>query len=244
MAMAPGAERPSVLRFTPTERALHWGFALWYLSLLVSGLPLMLPGLRPWIYGWTRLVGVRLHLASAVLWVVVPVLVAALGDRRALQGAARDLAGFRRGDWAWLWRFPSWLISRSGERADVDRFNAGQKLFALFTAATSALLLLTGLALWPLDDSGAVLGDLAAGPRSDRGWRYAHALLTLAIVIPVAWHVLLAVAHPRTRPSLAGMLVGRVDAQWAAAEHPRWLARVSPGPENAPDRSAPPPKSS
>ncbi len=244
MATVPGAERPRVLRFTPTERAFHWGFAVCYLALLTSGLPLMLPGLRPWIHGWTRAVGVRLHLVSAVLWVVVPALVVGLGDRRALRGAARGLAGFARQDWAWLRRFPVWLCSRSGERPDVDRFNAGQKLFALFVACTSALLLLTGLALWPLDDRSAVLGDFVAGPGGVRTWRYAHELLALVIVIPVAWHLLLAWVHPRTRPSLSGMLVGRVDAEWAAAEHPRWLASVSPGPENAPDRSAPPPKSS
>ncbi len=76
------------------------------MALLISGLPLMLPGLRPWIHGWTRAVGVRFHLVSAVLWVVVPALAVGLGDRGALRGAARDLAGFSRRDWAWLWRFP------------------------------------------------------------------------------------------------------------------------------------------
>ncbi len=108
----------------------------------------------------------------------------------------------------------------------MDRFNAGQKLFALFTAGTSALLLLTGLALWPLDDRSAVLGDFVAGSGSVRAWRYAHEILVLLIVLPVAWHLVLAVLHPRTRPSLAGMLGGRVDAAWATAEHPRWVQRV------------------
>jgi cytochrome b subunit of formate dehydrogenase len=36
----------TVLRFTVTERALHWTFAAGYLGLLVSGLPLMWPALR------------------------------------------------------------------------------------------------------------------------------------------------------------------------------------------------------
>lgn len=51
---APGAKGPSIPRFTATERAFHWGFVAWYLALLASGLPLMLPGLRPWVHGWTR----------------------------------------------------------------------------------------------------------------------------------------------------------------------------------------------
>lgn len=225
---SPIAGKERLLRFTLTERAFHWGFAVWYLALLATGLPLMLPGLRPWIYGWTRVVGVRLHLVSAVSWVVVPALVLALGDRRALRGAARDLTGFCPGDWAWLRRFPRWLLGRSPEWPDVDRFNAGQKLFALFTVGTSVLLLFTGLALWPLGDSGAVLGDFVADSGSVRGWRYGHAFLTLVVALPVAWHIVLALVHPRTRPSIVGMLIGWVDAAWAAVEHPRWFARVAP----------------
>ena len=65
----PGMAAPTVPRFNATERALHWGFALLYLALLASGLPLMFPGLRGWIRGYTPLVGLRLHLACALLWV-------------------------------------------------------------------------------------------------------------------------------------------------------------------------------
>lgn len=226
-----------VLRFTGTERAFHWGFALWYFALLASGLPLMLPALRPWIYGWTRVVGVRLHLASGVLWILVPVAIVALGNRKHLRRAARDLAGFSRADWGWVVRFPAWLFCRSEEPAEVDRFNSGQKLYAVFTAVTSLLLLLTGLALWPLDDTGAIAGDFLAGSGSVRLWRDVHKLLTLAILLPLAGHIFFALLHPRTRPSLPGMLGGRVDAEWAAAEHPRWFNRVR-CPEGTPPDSA------
>ncbi len=236
-----GNAGPGILRFTGTERAFHWGFALWYLSLLASGVPLLVPGVRPWIYGWNRAVGVRLHLLSAVLWVLVPLAILALGDRKALRGTARELSRFARGDVAWLLRFPRWLLGRAGEPAAVDRFNAGQKLYAWFTACTSALLLLTGVALWPLDDRGAALGDFVAGPESVRAWRYAHTVLTLLIVLPLALHIFFALVHPRTRPSLAGMIGGHVPADWAAAEHPRWLSRVGRAPAHRPDAPVPPP---
>jgi formate dehydrogenase subunit gamma len=228
------------LRFTATERAFHWGFAVWYLSLLASGLPLWLPGLRGWIYGWNRQVGVRLHLVSAVLWVVVPVAVILAGDRRALAGAARDLSFLVREDWAWLRRFPYWLFGRRGEPAEVDRFNAGQKVYAWFTVWTSAVLLLTGLALWPLGDAGATLVSQVAGLEGVRAWRYAHTILALVVVIPVLAHVFFALVHPRTRPSLAGMLGGRVPADWAAAEHPGWLTKVEQPQPNRPGPMPPP----
>ena len=215
------------MRFTATERAFHWGFALWYLSLLASGLPLWLPGLRGWIYGWNRQVGVRLHLVSAVLWVVVPLAVILAGDRLALGGAARDLGSLVREDWAWLRRFPRWLFGRGGEPPEVDRFNAGQKIYAWFTAGTSAVLLVTGLALCPLGGGGAALASGVVGSEGVRAWRYAHTIFGLIVVIPVVAHVFFALVHPRTRPSLAAMLGGRVPADWAAAEHPRWFTRMA-----------------
>ncbi len=232
--------QPDLVRFTATERAFHWGFALWYLSLLASGLPLWLPGLRGWVYGWNRQVGVRLHLLSAVLWVAVPLAVILAGDRRALRGAARDLGLLVREDWAWLRRFPGWLFGRGGEPPEVDRFNAGQKVYAWFTAGTSAVLLLTGLALCPLGDGGALLASGIAGTEGVRAWRYAHTIFALLVVMPVAAHLFFALVHPRTRPSLAGMLGGRVPADWAAAEHPGWFTRVAQPRPNRPGPMHPP----
>lgn len=219
-----GPER--VLRFTATERALHWGFALGYVALLSTGLLLMFPTLRGWIRGYTPVVGVRLHLAWGMLWALTTVAIVALGDRRRLRATARELARVDRDDWAWLRRFPRWLVARGRERAEIDgavgRFNAGQKVNALFTVATSGVLLGTGLALWPVDAGGTALCALLTGSKSVGYWREAHRWLTFLVVGPLAGHVALAVLHPSTRPSLSGILGGRVDQAWAATHHPRW----------------------
>lgn len=217
---------PRVLRFTVTERALHWVFAAGYLALLVSGLPLMLPALRELIRDYTPAMGVRLHLAAAVLWVLAPLAVVVLGDRRALATASRQLASFTRHDLRWLTGFPRWLWTDAETRARLDRevgrFNAAQKLNALFVLATSALLLVSGLALVP----GALAG------RGEAGWMWQalHRYLTLVALVPLAGHVYLAVVHPPTRPSLSGIVDGHVDAGWAAVHHPRWPPRRSRDP--------------
>jgi formate dehydrogenase gamma subunit len=215
-----------MLRFAASERALHWGFALGYLLLLASGLPLMVPALRGWIRGYSPVIGLRLHLTSAALWVVVTLAIVVLGDRRRLRETWRDLVNFDRQDAVWLRRFPRWLFGRSVDRARLDatvgRFNAGQKANALFTLVTSGLLLLTGAALWPIDASGTALCALLTGPASVEHWREAHRWLTVLVLGPLAGHVFLATVYPSTRPALAGMLGGRVDPGWAATHHPRW----------------------
>jgi cytochrome b subunit of formate dehydrogenase len=220
-----------IVRFSPSERALHWGFGLLYLSLLATGLPLMFPALRGWIRGYTPAVGFRLHLACAVLWVVVMLAVIALGDRRALGRTWRELTAFGRADGTWLRAFPRWLVAGAAKRAELDgevgRFNGGQKLNALFVALTSGLLLLTGLALVPIN--GVLLGVIVTGPGSTELWRGAHSWLTLLVLLPLAGHVFLALAFPPTRPSLRGMLAGTVARDWASRHYPRWCARPEPG---------------
>jgi formate dehydrogenase subunit gamma len=215
---------PTIVRFTPSERAFHWVFAVGYLALLVSGLPLMFTLLRPLIRGYTPVIGLRLHLACGVLWLVATLAAVVLANRRVLGRAWRDLTTFERGDTAWLRRFPRWLTADAATRARLDvgvgRFNAGQKVNAIFTAVTTGLLLLSGLVLVPVGD--VPLATHLTGAASVTSWQTAHRWLTLLILLPLAGHIFLAVVFPPTRPSLSGMLGGEVDATWAEAHHPRW----------------------
>lgn len=136
-----------------TERTLHWAFAVGYLALLVSGLPLMWPALRGLIRDYTPLMGVRLHLAAALLWMLAPLGVVLLGRRGPLRRTVNELTEFTRHDAAWLARFPQWLVSSREAQARLDqgvgRFNGAQKLDALFVTATSFLLGFSGLMLTP-----------------------------------------------------------------------------------------------
>ena len=212
------------MRFSVTERALHWVFALTYLALLASGLPLMFEGLRAWIRDYSPVIGLRLHLACGVLWITTTLVVVLIGNRARLGATLRALTRFAPADAAWLRRFPRWLVAGAAERsridADVGRFNAGQKVNLVFTLVTSGLLLVSGSALTPLGDT--VVATHVTGAASVAVWRAAHRWLTLLVLLPIAGHVYLAAIHPPTRAALDGMLDGRVDERWSAEHHPRW----------------------
>jgi formate dehydrogenase subunit gamma len=112
-----------VRRFSRTERTLHWVNAVFFLTLLATGLVLWLPGL-------SLLVGRRpllkdIHLWSGIAWIIALALVALLGDRRGLLRTVREF-----------------------ERLDDGRFNPGQKVNAIFNAAFVVLFLVSGLLLW------------------------------------------------------------------------------------------------
>lgn len=178
-----------VRRFSRTERTLHWVNAAGFLLLVATGLILYLPSL-------STLVGRRplvkdVHFWGGVGWISALALVALLGDRRGLLRTAHDL-----------------------ERLTPSRFNVGQKVNALLSAAFAILFLVSGLLLW--------LGE------RDTRFRFAgtvllHDGLLYASLVLLAGHLYLAVIHPATRHSLRGMTTGKVSEEWARRHYPRWF---------------------
>ena len=178
-----------VKRFSRTERTLHWVNATGFLLLLATGLILYLPRL-------SILVGRRplikdIHLWGGIGWISSLAIVIVLGDRRGMLRTARDL-----------------------ERLQPSRFNVGQKVNALLSAAFAVLFLVSGLFLW-------------FGERDTR-FRFASTvllhdgLLYLSLILLVG-HLYLAVIHPATRHSLRGMTRGSVSETWARRHYPRWF---------------------
>jgi formate dehydrogenase subunit gamma len=191
-----------VRRFSKTERTIHWVNALGFFLLLATGLILYLPrlsadvGRRPLIKD--------IHFWGGIGWVASLLIVAALGDRRGLLRTARELDAFEREDVNWL----------SGRRPrEQGRFNAGQKLNAVLTAAFMVLFLVSGLLLW-------------AGEQDTR-FRFAstvvlHDGLLYASLVLLVGHLYLALIHPATRHALRGMVLGNVREDWARRHHARW----------------------
>ena len=177
-----------IKRFSRTERTLHWVNAAGFLLLLASGLVLYLPSLSVAV-GRRPLVK-DVHFWGGVGWIAALALVALLGDRRGLLRTARDL-----------------------ESLTPSRFNVGQKVNAILTAAFALLFLCSGLLLF-------------FGERDTR-FRFAstvllHDGLLYASLVLVAGHLYLAVIHPATRHSLRGMTTGSVSEEWARQNYPDW----------------------
>jgi formate dehydrogenase subunit gamma len=177
-----------VTRFTRTERTLHWVNALFFLFLVATGLILYLPSLASAV--GRRPLLKDLHFWGGLAWVAALAAVALLGDRRTLLRTAREL-----------------------ETLDDARFNVGQKVNAILTAAFTLLFLVSGLLLW--------LGE------RDHTFQLAstvtlHDALLLASLVLFAGHLYLAVLHPATRHSLRGITRGTVTEDWARRHHPAW----------------------
>ena len=189
-----------VPRFSRIERLLHWVNALGFFFLLVTGLILYVPRLS--ILVSRRQMIQSIHFWGGVGWLGALAVVLVLGGRRLL-ATARDFDAFDRDDLRWL----------RGQKAPQGRFNAGQKINAVLTAAFVILFAVSGLLLW--------FGE------QDTRYRFAstvilHDGLMYVSLFLVVGHLYLALIHPATRHALRGMTVGNVSAEWAARHHSKW----------------------
>jgi formate dehydrogenase subunit gamma len=200
-----GSPRALVPRFGRTERLLHWTHATAFLVMLATGLVLMLPTLSE-IVARRQLVK-NVHLLTAVVWVVLVALIIAAGDRRVLRDDWRDIETLDRDDRRWL----------LGRHSPQGKFNAGQKLNALLTAAFAILFLVSGFFLWLGERDHRFLLD---------GTGTVHVTLTWVSLALFVGHLYLAILHPTTRHSLRGMTRGTVREDWAEQHHAKWLDRA------------------
>jgi formate dehydrogenase subunit gamma len=206
MATTPSVGRLS--RFSRTERTLHWVHATAFLVLLASGLCLYLPSLA-------ELIGRRpllkdIHVYTALAWLAALALVLLAGDRRRLLATAREIDSFDADDLAWLKR----------GRAAQGRFNAGQKINAIVTAALAVLFAITGFFLW-------------YGERN-HAFRLENALIVHDWLMYISFflllgHLYLSLIHPSTRHSLSAITRGWVREDWALRHHPKWVDQLRQG---------------
>jgi formate dehydrogenase subunit gamma len=193
-----------VQRFTRTERLVHWVHAAAFFVLLGSGLVLYLPSLSTAIA--RRQLLMDIHLYTGWSWAGALILVALVGNRRALLRTAREIDLFDRDDRRFL---------RGQVHVPQGRFNAGQKVNVIVTAAFAVLFFVSGMLLWiGQDDTHIRLG----------GTIYLHDALMYVSVVIVIGHLYLALINRGTRHSLRGMTLGSVREDWAREHHAKWTA--------------------
>ena len=243
VAAPPGAPRPSEPPPTPAERALaereaaallrhrrgvrllHWFNALSWALLVVTGTALMsaasfaLFGTRfpRWIasaVGGTEPL-LRLHAMWGLSWgaVIIPVfLLLKHGPRHVLEEVR-----ITRDDLRWLALKP---LAMAGLRAQPlppqDKYNAGQKVFALFVLVATVAIIGSGLVMtFHLGPTAAVATAILV-----------HKLAIALVLAGVAVHVTMAAVIADERPALRSMITGYVDRAHAEHHCGKWVARL------------------
>ena len=217
-----GVPAPQTLvRFSAATRLFHWLNALFFLFLLVTGLLILLvPEVKALHIGGHRVVALLHVLAGIAFIAAVPLVYLLVRGGSASAGLRHDLRLAltpEPGDGAWLRHAVRSLLGAREPEPPAGKYNAGQKLSSAFWVLATAGLMATGAVLAVNYFTKRVFG--AAFVEGVFPW---HDALTLVALPMLAGHLYLALLNPSTRPSLRGILTGRVGAAWARRHHPRW----------------------
>ena len=206
MIAADTVQGSAVVRFDRAERWLHWTNATLFLVLIATGMTLYVGPLSA-IVG-RRVLVKDVHVICGLL-LPAPLLLAYAGRWR--DGLRRDVRRFAR----WSSDDRRWLRSlgrRGHER--MGKFNAGQKLNAIFVAGCIPLTLATG----------AIMRWFEPFPLAWRtGATFVHDWLALALVAVVVGHIGKALSEPL---ALRAMRTGSVPVDHVQRHHPRWWREV------------------
>ena len=202
MIRSRGAAEREIVRFTLTERVVHWITALDVLTLMATGAILYFPSL-------SSRVGRRLLIENIHTWSGVAVLVPLVGaiagpTGRALRDDVARLTRMTAREWRWFDRTRRMKL-------ELGKFNPGQKLNAIFVSSGLTVLLLTGLALrFP--------NPLPVPVR--QGATFVHDWFAFGVGLLVIGHIGFALAHPG---AMRAMIRGVVRRSWVERHAPGWL---------------------
>ena len=197
-----------ILRFTTTERLMHWSFALPQIVLMITG-GCLLAFASQTGESALKVNLVMIHKVAATCFLVAPFLVFMSGDARTLIKNIRLAVNWNRSDLQWFFRSFMKIIIPSTTLPEVGKFTAGQKLNMLIVMILGIFFAISGLLMWFLD--GVLLAWIV------------HAVSFLSVLFLVLGHVYMAILHPSTRPSFWAIINGSVDREWANHHHPQWL---------------------
>ena len=228
VAVPAPAPRPArILRFHPSERAMHWAIAIPFMLCVASATILVFvynpdPS-RPFraFFSW-------IHRLSGLALAILP-LVSAHRRRRdwALHVAnVNEAWNWTLDDLRWLARMGLAAVSSRVRLPEAGKFNAAEKLNFMMVMTVTPLLAVTGFLIW--------LPGIAF-----YSW-LVHFTLAAAAVPLMLGHVFMATINPDTRVGLSGMVSGYVDRGWAEHHYPRWYRQHFGGPRATPPEAARP----
>jgi formate dehydrogenase subunit gamma len=203
--------RDLLVRYGHGERLTHWGVAIAYVFLFLSGLALFHPFFF-WtsaLFGGGPLMRVLHPFCGVVLALLFYPYAARLGrDNRMTPG-----------DWVWVRHMFAYINKHEAKEVPpAGKYNAGQKLMYWSMILFIAVLLVTGVIMWQpyFAPSFSAVTRTAAG--------VLHAVCAFVMFVGIGIHVY---AAYWTKGSMKAMTRGTVTRAWARMHHPGWYAEMT-----------------
>jgi formate dehydrogenase subunit gamma len=214
-------EPATLLRFDRTQRYVHWANALLFGTLMLTGAVLYnFAGVASLVGRRNLVEHIHVYAGLALPLPLLAGLVLKSGAR--LRADLRTIA-------RWIPDDRMWWHRRTRGRAQLGKFNPGQKLNATFVGATIVVMLATGSIMYWFEFFS---NDVRTGAT------FVHDWFAFFVWITVLGHIAFAL---REREAFDAMRHGDVPTLWARRQYPRWYveATATEPVENASGRSEP-----
>lgn len=206
-------------------RLLHWFNALTWVVLLATGVGLIAsprfaffgPGFPRWAaaqFGGAENL-LRFHVLWGLIWgaVIVPVfLLYKKGGLTALHEVR-----LRSEDFRWLMLKPLAMVRLAKQPLPPqEKYNAGQKIFAITALIGTATIIATGLVMtFHIGGADVVAAAILL-----------HKLAIAFAIIGLAVHITMAAILREERPALKSMITGRIDREHAETHNEKWVEKI------------------
>ncbi|MBI5029957.1 MAG: cytochrome b/b6 domain-containing protein [Chloroflexi bacterium] len=202
-----------VRRYCLTQRLVHWLGVLTFLTLLLSGIILVVSPLASLAAGGTtRLI----HRIAVVPFMLLPILYLTCNPKQAKE-LVKESFTFTRADIEWFKHMPAYFLGRTKGLPPQGRINAGQKIHHAATFIMFITIALSGFVLW--------FGKGQLGTNALALTAMVHDLSMLGLSVLMIGHLYFTFVYD----AISGMVRGYVTEEYAKMEHPKWLEEL---PEN------------
>lgn len=163
--------------------------------------------------GPSRQLLVLAHQIVSVIFIASPLLLVVFKDKRVWRENLKLIGEWSAKDLEWLVKKPMTSVSPNIQLPPADKFNPGQKVWAILSISGSAVLFITGVVMWLTPSPILAIME--------------HTAVALCLMAALAGHVFMAIGNKETRESINSIIHGKVDAMWAHHHHPVWMERES-----------------
>ncbi len=223
MTAQPVFKDGQVLRFSTTARVLHGVHLLSFFILLYTGIARLWPATNV-LVGGNILMGQTVHHVAAVVFVLVPVLVALMYPRGAIH-FLKALFSWDKDDTQWMVKFIPWMIRPQAVKLPPQgQEKAGQKVSAWVIIGFSLLIAASGGLMW--------IAQFL--PVEIIRWMYVvHEISMIVLVFVIIMHAYMGVLFPATRRSWTSMVTGYVPEEEAKHGWGKWYDDLKKGRQTA-----------
>lgn len=207
-----------VRRFRKKTVLLHWIHTAAFITLLVTGAILFLPGLGSIAAGGaTR----AIHRIAVIFFIVSPLVYFVMSPKMSWQ-FIKECFVWNKDDIKWVGKAPDYYFGGDEDKMfPQGHINTGQKMWQAIVVVTTFMFIVSGIVMWFFID---------IIPSGLFQWTVVfHDIAFIVVFLMLLVHIYLGSIHPRMTESFSSMIDGKISKKYAQSHYLKWYEKMASG---------------